>query len=183
MYLAARFKAERRAIIDEQVGNVRRVAVAKTPSLSWADDLFKRKAVDKLRNITTVLWPPHGLTAQPGDSVLYGGDFLKEGRSFVESWIAALEHWRRVSTDPEFSDSSKGPWNLIAPLIRYVPALNTIWMSAACLSRPAFYAAGTTATVYGSLGSSYAHELVKAFDTTGLAFDAVGRITDYPAFD
>lgn len=166
----------RRRFITEHMGNILEGVLEGLRNATWLDSESRQLAIMKIEGTKTVLWPPDEFLTERGLSELYRF-FPHHGSSFSDFWLETRQAIRnRRAHDPGRSaESLQARGSYALPLLTYVHALNTVFVSMAALTRPLFYDNGTKAMLYGGLGYSYAKQLVRGIDSNGVSVDAHGR--------
>nr|XP_054919020.1 endothelin-converting enzyme 2-like [Dermacentor andersoni] len=174
-YAKDHFTTQTRNGIDTLLASVTQAAVDKIYSVAWADDASKQALVDHVRNVTVVLWPGKSLLTDKSIYKLEEFLFVDENNLFVQQWIWAMKKWRSLRDDPTYSESDNSPRNYALPYFKYTHVLNRVSISLAALSRPWYYADGTKAMSYGTVGFSFARELARSFDPFTVPVDMRGQ--------
>ncbi|XP_077497808.1 endothelin-converting enzyme 2-like [Amblyomma americanum] len=181
LFLEAHFTTKARSIVDRTLEDITEsarqrfatVALGRNSSSSNAFAASKSK-LDKLR---VSLWPPDSLLKWRALSEMYSS-FAPAQESLARYWVHGHERLRQLSEQPQYAQALAQRANFLMPLIRYDYLRNVVSVSVATLQRPLFYLYGTPAMTHGGLGFTFAKELVKALDSTGLMVDPSGRIDD-----
>ncbi|KAH9375104.1 hypothetical protein HPB48_010358 [Haemaphysalis longicornis] len=176
LFTISRLKLSRRPSITEHLGNIVEGVLQGLRNATWLDLKSRQSAIMKVNATKTVLWPPEELLTETGLGELYRF-FPQTGLSFGDIWLKTRQAIRnRRAHDPTRSTEvlrARGSYAL--PLLTYVHALNTVFVSMAALTRPLFYKNGTKAMLYGGLGYSYAKQVLRGIDSNGVSVDAHGR--------
>ncbi|XP_075540232.1 endothelin-converting enzyme 1-like [Dermacentor variabilis] len=176
LYVQPRFAAEERLAVEAHFDRVRQVTMEKIANLSWGDNLSKYMCTVKLQELKTLLWPPVELLAANGLSDLYA-NFASNKSTPFDFWHDAHENLRALREKPHYEmPLTKLPVGSVPPLVRYDYLRNTVGVSAAALSPPLYASRSTPAMMYGGLMFSYARELVRVLDSTGLKIDPQGDV-------
>ncbi|XP_077497839.1 endothelin-converting enzyme-like 1 [Amblyomma americanum] len=181
LFLEALFTSKARSIVDRTLEDITEsaserfatVALGSNSSSSNASAPAKSK-LDKFR---VSLWPPDSLLKWRALSEMYS-NFAPAQESLARYWVHGHERLRQLSEQPQYAQALAQRANFLMPLIRYDYLRNVVSVSVATLQRPLFYLYGTPAMTHGGLGFTFAKELVKAVDSTGLMVDPSGRIND-----
>ncbi|XP_077497967.1 endothelin-converting enzyme 1-like [Amblyomma americanum] len=181
LFLEALFTTKARSIVDRTLEDITEsarqrfatVALGSNSSSSNTSAAAKSK-LDKLR---VSLWPPDSLLKWRALSEMYSS-FAPAQESLARYWVHGHERLRQLSEQPQYAQALAQRANFLMPLIRYDYLRNVVSVSVATLQRPLFYLYGTPAMTHGGLGFTFAKELVKALDSTGLMVDPSGRIDD-----
>ncbi|KAK8761251.1 hypothetical protein V5799_027490 [Amblyomma americanum] len=176
LYLQPLLEANQKRAVEDHFERVRRVTVQKIANVSWSDNLSKYMATVKLQQLQTFLWPPSDMLTASGLSYLYA-DFASNASTVIEFWRDAHEHVRALR-DKSFygTPMTKLPAASSPPLVRYDYLRNAVVLSVAALTAPLFALHATPAMLYGGLMFSYALEVVRALDRTGMKVDPHGDV-------
>ncbi|KAH6921671.1 hypothetical protein HPB50_003949 [Hyalomma asiaticum] len=176
--VAADFPRQSRDAIDASLNEITHAVASLLENASWTNPDLGKALSDKVRDISVTLWPSESLLTEEGLSKFHSGWFSRAG-SFTEHWIAAARNWRKLMVIRDnHRELSEQPRNFLVPFLRYDHFLNAVRIALVTLSPPWYYAEGTKAMAYGSLGFTYALQLVRSFDATGIQVDPDGRITE-----
>ncbi|KAH9373757.1 hypothetical protein HPB48_018614 [Haemaphysalis longicornis] len=184
LHVPPAFPATQRHAADALFASVRNAAAEKLARLAWLDGLFKQWAVEKIRGMKTLIWPPDGLLTDEGLMQAYASWFENEttvSTSFFKAWLKAASARQRQLT--EGGSGSRGeaclasakapPRNYALPYFAYDGLLNTVSVSVAAILSPYFRGPDVNAMRHAGVGLAYALELVRAFDPSGaVKFDA-----------
>ncbi|KAH7940540.1 hypothetical protein HPB49_001524 [Dermacentor silvarum] len=148
-------------------------AADKTWAVSWLDNDTKKVAVEKLKNVRTVLWPSDKFLTAEALEVVYA-NFTYSASSFVEHWIETRRSQRLFSSEAAeeellLNDSTQLPYAY------YRHVLNHLTLSLGALAPPLYCKDGTNAMFYGGLLYIYARMLVTAIDSDGVKFNPQGE--------
>ncbi|KAK8780063.1 hypothetical protein V5799_018595, partial [Amblyomma americanum] len=171
LFLEALFTTKARSIVDRTLEDITQsaserfatVALGSNSSSTNASAAAKSK-LDKLR---ISLWPPDSLLKWRSLSEMYSS-FAPAQDSLARYWVHGHERLRQLSEQPQYAQALAQRANFLMPLVRYDYLRNVVSLSVATLQRPLFYLYGTPAMTHGGLEFTFAKELVKALDSTGL---------------
>ncbi|XP_077521082.1 endothelin-converting enzyme 1-like [Amblyomma americanum] len=174
MATVAYFPEEERRRIDSHLARISEVAVEKTTAAVWLDNTTRDVAVEKLKDVRTVLWPDEKfLTAQGLEE--YYANFTEAASSFADFWIKTRRSLRRLVGSDAGCQELRIRDGIAEPYVEYLHVLNEVSLSLGALLPPLYYKDGTKAMLYGGLGYFYAMELVGAVDTEGVKVDPRGN--------
>ncbi|XP_049527509.1 endothelin-converting enzyme 1-like [Dermacentor silvarum] len=167
------FSKEERRRIDDHLAAIVEEAADKTWAVSWLDNDTKKVAVEKLKNVRTVLWPSDKFLTAEALEVVYA-NFTYSASSFVEHWIETRRSQRLFSSEAAeeellLNDSTQLPYAY------YRHVLNHLTLSLGALAPPLYCKDGTNAMFYGGLLYIYARMLVTAIDSDGVKFNPQGE--------
>nr|XP_054926280.1 uncharacterized protein LOC126530400 [Dermacentor andersoni] len=169
------FSEQERHRIDEHLDSIVKVAVEKTSRASWLDNKTKQVAVEKLKNVRTVVWPPDKFLNAEALEQAYA-NFTGSAPSFTEFWIDTRRSQRRLfGTEAAELELSLGD-NSRLPYVEYVHVLNRLSLSLGALAAPLYYPNGTKAMLHGGILYLYARALVGAIDNEGVTINSQGEI-------
>ncbi|KAH6945616.1 hypothetical protein HPB50_009300 [Hyalomma asiaticum] len=174
-YAKDRFTTPTRHNIDTLLASVVQSAVDKINSVTWADEASKQALVDHVQNVTVVLWPDSDLLSDNSIQKFENLLFADENNLFAQQWIWAMKTWRRLHDEPGYNDTDESPRNYALPYFKYAHVLNSVSIALAAFSRPWYYADGTSAMAYGTVGFSFARELARSFDPFTVPVDLLGQ--------
>ncbi|CAN7939494.1 unnamed protein product [Ixodes hexagonus] len=168
LYTRRLFSKDERANIDDFLVSIVQGAVSMVSSSRWLDEDSKQSTTKKLQNLRVALWPPEDLMADNGSYEVYAAS-LSEQKNFALRWIDALENLQMFKNSDVYDSLTQMHANSYQPYFEYTDFLNRVDISLGALSKPMYYREGTSAMMYAGLGFSFANQLVRAFDRTGIA--------------
>ncbi len=138
--------------------------------LNWMSPATKKKAVQKLRAMTTKVGYPdvwkscRGLIIKPND---YVGNVMRTSR---------FEHKREMRKLGKKIDRKE--WFMYPQTVNayFAPSMNDIVFPAAILQPPFFDPDGDAAINYGAIGAVIGHEMTHGFDDQGAKYDHKGNL-------
>jgi putative endopeptidase len=139
---------------------------------AWMSPATKRQAREKLAAMTFHIGYPDHFKTYDGLSICDDDLYRNVARATAWNWhhaVARLGH----SLD-------RAEWALPPgyPQYAYIPARNTVEISAATLQPPFFDPNADEAVNYGAIGTVIGQQIVNGFDNQGGRFDASGRLAD-----
>jgi len=172
-YVAAYFPAERKARMEQLVGNLLAAYRERIHTLEWMSEETRVQAARKLEKLHVKIGYPDrwidysSVVIRPDDLV---GDVLR---------AEAFEYQRRMKRLGQPVDYEE--WGMSPQTINayYNPGKNEIVFPAAILQPPFFNAAADDAVNYGAIGGVIGHEISHGFDDQGSQFDADGRLKNW----
>ncbi|KAH8033437.1 hypothetical protein HPB51_012890 [Rhipicephalus microplus] len=176
-YAKDHFTTRTRNGIDALLASVAQSAADKIFSVTWADEASKQALVDRVRNVTVELWPGSEFLSDESIHRFEQLFFADENNLFAQQWIWAMKTWRRLRDSATHNDTIESPRNYALPYFRYTHVLNSVSIALAAFSRPWYYADGTKAMAYGTVGFSFARELARSFDPFTVPVDLLGQAT------
>ncbi|KAH9360506.1 endothelin-converting enzyme 1-like [Haemaphysalis longicornis] len=177
VYASYHYGPDRQKVINELLTRVKQVAVDKISDVPWADD-SKQTIAGHIRNVTVVLWPNSSSYTDDELSDVYDTFFEHKNHLFVQKWIWAMKKWHIFRKELNYTHIDEYPKSYVLPYFKYRHGLNTVLISLAAFSKPWYFTDGTKAMSYGSIGFSFASELAKAFDASGVPVDLKGDLTE-----
>ncbi|KAK8783470.1 hypothetical protein V5799_010165 [Amblyomma americanum] len=165
--IAAYFPSDVHIFIDEHLAGIVEMAMNKMSAASWLDNQTVGIAVQKLKNVGTVLWPAEKYLTEEGIEQAYA-NFSENASSFAHLWIDTRRNIRSLFGSEAGALEDRKRLSSALPFIEYVPVLNALSLSLGILAPPLFYTDGTNAMLHGGLGYFYARELVGALDREGI---------------
>ncbi|KAH9363370.1 hypothetical protein HPB48_006476 [Haemaphysalis longicornis] len=177
LYAVPRFSPIRRERVNKMLLDVRDMVASKVAALPWLDELYKKRAQQKLSQMKTALWPPDSLLANADLSATYTAFVVpNESSSVMGAWIQNVIALHELRHRIDLEQALRLPGNLALPLLQYDYLANEVRISAQALSPPVYFLEGTLGMLYGGLGYMYASEVVKALDAEGSLRNAEGRL-------
>ncbi|CAN7946918.1 unnamed protein product, partial [Ixodes hexagonus] len=167
LYTRRLFSEPERANIDNFLGSIVQGAVNMVSSSKWLDEDSKQSTTKKLQDLRVALWPPEVAMTYKGFEIHAAPS--SKPKTFAQLWVAALKNMQRLKNSDGYESLTQMHANSYQPYFEYTDFLNRVDISLGALSKPMYYREGTTAMMYGSLGTFFANQLVKAFDRTGIA--------------
>nr|XP_037275724.1 membrane metallo-endopeptidase-like 1 [Rhipicephalus microplus] len=163
----AHFSVEERQGIIEHLEHLGQVAANKTGATSWLDSRIKKRAVEKVSTVHTVVWPSETFLSQSRLDEVYK-DFPDDAPSFTEFWIETHRRQRLLfGTDAALEELLLGDNNDL-PYVRYVEVLNRLSVCIGALQPPLYYRDGTMAMLHGGLLYLYTRALISAIESEGV---------------
>ncbi|KAH8026949.1 hypothetical protein HPB51_000374 [Rhipicephalus microplus] len=177
----AHFSTEERQGIIEHLEHLGQVAANKTGATSWLDSRIKKRAVEKLSSVHTVVWPSEAFLSQSRLDEVYK-DFPDDAPSFTEFWIETHRRQRLLfGTDAASEELLLGD-NYDLPYVRYIEVLNHLSVCIGALAPPLYYRDGTMAMLHGGLLYLYSRALISAIESEGVEIDSQGEtMTSQPS--
>lgn len=169
LYVATYFGPKAKKRIEELVEDLFRAYEIRIKNLDWMTSTTKKKAVQKLHQITRELGYPSkwrsykGLVVQSDD---YFGNIVR---------ATLHEHSRVMRRLHKRVDRKE--WFTTPQVVNayYSPSLNNITFPAAILQPPFFSKDADDALNYGAMGTVIGHEITHGFDDQGSKFDGKGN--------
>ncbi|KAK8760651.1 hypothetical protein V5799_028083 [Amblyomma americanum] len=162
---------EARSIVDRTLEDITESASERFATVALGSNSSSSNtsaaAKSKLDKLLVSLWPPDSLLKWRALSEMYSS-FAPAQESIARYWVHGHERLRQLSEQRQYAQALAQRANFLMPLIRYDYLRNVVSVSVATLQRPLFYLYGTPAMTHGGLGFTFAKELVKAVDSTGL---------------
>jgi putative endopeptidase len=173
LYVARYSSSETKSQVTAMAEKLRAAFDRRLADNAWMSAATKQRARQKLARMAIhIAYPDHfrtyeGLTIDDHD--LYGN----AARASAWNWHRAVE---KLTSPADRSEWSLAPGY---PQYAYVPAKNTMEISAATLQPPFFDLNADPAVNYGAIGAVIGQQIVSAFDNQGGRFDAEGRLADW----
>ncbi|XP_077523008.1 neprilysin-1-like [Amblyomma americanum] len=175
MATVAYFSQDERRRVDSHLAAILEGAVEVTQGALWLDNETRQVAVEKLRDVRTVLWPADKfLTAQKLEAAY--ANFTETASSFAEFWIKTRRSLRGLVGSDVGLQELRIRDSTAHPYVLYIHVLNELSLSVGALAPPLYYKDGTKAMLYGGLGYCYAKQLLGALDSEGVKVDPRGNI-------
>ena len=173
LYVARYSSPETKTQVTAMAEGLRTAFDRRLANNAWMSAATKQRARQKLARMAIHIgYPDHfqtyeGLTIDDHD--LYGNV------ARANAW-----NWRRA-VEKLTSPADRSEWSLAPgyPQYAYIPARNTVEISAATLQPPFFDLNADAAVNYGAIGAVIGQQIVSAFDNQGGRFDAEGRLADW----
>lgn len=170
LYVERHFSPHAKQMMLEMVDDLFAAYEARIKALDWMSLATKKKAIQKLHQITRKIGYPNvwksykGLVIDPGD---YFGNIMRAGVWHAKRELAKL---RKAKVD-------RKEWFMYPQTVNAYCSfgLNDVVFPAGILQSPFFSPDADDAINYGSIGSVIGHEITHAFDDQGSKFDGVGN--------
>lgn len=172
-YVKRNFSPRAKAEMLEMVGKIKEAFALRITTLDWMSGETKRKALEKLGQITVLVGYPDrfpDLSAIEVNSSDYLGNIARINHFDVKKYIA------RLGKPVDKTNFGMTPQTVNA---YYSPPDNKIVFPAGILQPPFFHESFDAAVNYGAIGSVIAHEFTHAFDDQGSRYDGNGRIVNW----
>jgi putative endopeptidase len=173
LYVARYSSPETKAAVTAMAEGLRTAFDRRLTSNAWMSSATKERARRKLAQMSIHIGYPDHFQTYEGlaidDHDLYGN----VARANAWNWHRAVE---RLGSAVDRSEWSLAPGY---PQYAYIPAKNTVEISAATLQPPFFDLNADAAVNYGAIGAVIGQQIVSAFDNQGGRFDAEGRLADW----
>ncbi|XP_037577241.2 uncharacterized protein LOC119459634 [Dermacentor silvarum] len=166
MATVVHFSENERRRIDELLDGIVQIAVEKTWA-SWLDNATKQVAVEKLKNVHTVVWPSDKFLTPEALEEVYR-NFTNNASSFTNFWIETRRSQRLLFGSEAAAEELLLGDNTQLPYVDYVQVLNRLSLSLGALAPPLYYPEGTKAMLYGGVLYMYARALLSAIDDVGV---------------
>ena len=167
------FPPAAKAKAREIANNLLAVLKEDVSGLPWMAADTKKKALEKLELTNVQLGYPDTWSDLSKLQIRRDGFWanIAQARKF------SVDDVRRQMAKP----TNRSAWHLppSSPDAYLDPQLNELVLPAGFLQPPYFDVAATDAVNYGALGSGLAHDMTHAFDVTGAAIDATGRMQNW----
>ncbi|XP_065296642.1 endothelin-converting enzyme 2-like isoform X2 [Dermacentor albipictus] len=173
MATVVHFSKNERRHMNEHLDAIVQVAVEKT-GRSWLDNATKHVAVEKLKNVHTVVWPSDRFLTPEALEEVYK-NFTNHAPSFTKFWIETRRSQRLLFGSEAAAEELLLGDNTHLPYVDYVHHLNRLSLSLGALAPPLYYAEGTKAMLYGGVLYLYAKALLSAIDDVGIKINARGE--------
>ncbi|KAH9381129.1 hypothetical protein HPB48_005543 [Haemaphysalis longicornis] len=152
------FNANEQRKVIVYLDNIRRTAIDKLNGTVTLENDTKAALTSALTNTTTSLWLPKIFNGSHRLEDYYGP--VNSSWDFFGTWLERRRYAQRFKTNMTVSGAVATLYRYdITSLTSHDAILNTISIAFEALGAPAYYKNGTSAMVYGSLGSIYAMEL------------------------
>ena len=141
--------------------------------LSWMTPATKKKALEKLHQITNKIGYPEKWRDYSSVRIVRGDALGNTERATV------FEFHRQLNKIGQPVDRSE--WEMTPPTVNayYDPQMNNINFPAGILQPPFFDKKMDNAVNFGAIGSVIGHELTHGFDDEGRKFDGKGNLHDW----
>ena len=167
------FGAEGKERTLKMVGALENALGKDINELSWMTPATKKKALEKLHQITNKIGYPDKFRD-------YSSVRIERGDALGNTERAtAFEFHRQLNKIGQPVDRSE--WGMTAPTVNayYDPQMNNINFPAGILQPPFFDKKMDDAVNFGAIGSVVGHELTHGFDDEGRKFDGQGNLHDW----
>ena len=173
VYVERHFEIEKKARMDELVGNLRRAFEISIDGLEWMGDGTKQQAQEKLRKFTPKIGYPDEFKDY-SDLVVQDDDLI--GNVMRSN---AVEYRRMI--DKLGSPVDPNEWFMTPQTVNayYSSSRNEIVFPAAILQPPFFNVDADDATNYGAIGAVIGHEFSHGFDDQGRKSDGDGNLREW----
>ncbi|XP_070378515.1 membrane metallo-endopeptidase-like 1 isoform X2 [Dermacentor albipictus] len=161
------FSEKERRHINEHLAAIVEEAANKTWAVSWLDSDTKKVAVEKLKNVRTVLWPSDKFLTPKTLEEVYE-NFSYNLPSFAEYWIETRRSQRLMYGSEAAEEEQLLGDSTRLPYAGYEQVFNRLSLSLGALAPPLYCKDGTNAMLYGGLLYFYARTLIAAIDTVGV---------------
>jgi len=173
MYAERYFPPETKAQIEAMVANIIAAFRRRIDALSWMDPATKAGAQAKLTTLYVGIgypetWRDYSSYEVKADDIF--GNLWRGGLFDYHRLVARLGHpvdRREWCLYPQTIDAGE------------LPLQNALNFPAAILEPPYFDPQAPAAVNYGAIGGVIGHEISHTFDTTGSAFDSIGRVRNW----
>lgn len=173
IYVERHFQAEKKARMDELVGNLREAFRQAIDELAWMGDETKAQAYIKLDKFVAKIgfpdeWKDYSALQVWDDDLI--GNLMRSN---------AVEYDRMIQKLGKPLD--RGEWFMTPQTVNayYNPPMNEIVFPAAILQPPFFNVDADDATNYGAIGAVIGHEFSHGFDDQGRKSDGDGNLRDW----
>jgi predicted metalloendopeptidase len=172
-YTAKYFPAERKARMEQLVGNLIATFHASINTLDWMGDQTKKEAQVKLSKLAVKI----GYPSNPKDYSALEVKADDLGGNVLRAYH--FEYQRNIKKLGSPVDRTE--WYMTAQTVNayFNPELNEIVFPAAILQPPFFNAAAEDAVNYGGAGAVIGHEISHGFDDDGAQYDGDGNLRDW----
>ncbi|XP_066581992.1 neprilysin-11-like [Prorops nasuta] len=173
-YFSDEAKHKSKKIIDHVV----RMTEENIKNTNWMDVLTKTRSIEKLHAIRKLIGYPD----------YYSTDFIDTfyqdyqlGSNYLESIINLSNFMSQKLMLTLRKPYDKTKWIVEPTMVNafYLPAANSIFVTAAILQSPLFDAERPDVLNYAASGFLAGHEISHAFDNTGRKFDKDGNVMDW----
>ena len=173
LYVAEHFQPEKKAAMDELVGNLLAAYRVSIEKLDWMTDETRAEALHKLEKFT----PKIGYPVKWRD---YSALTLSED-DLIANVLAANSFELDYTIGRIGKGVDKDEWQMFPQTVNayYHPLRNEIVFPAAILQPPFFNAAADDAVNYAAIGAVIGHEIGHGFDDKGSTCDGDGRLRDW----
>ncbi|XP_037520960.1 endothelin-converting enzyme 1 [Rhipicephalus sanguineus] len=178
-YHQRKFPTWRRESVDSFLKHIRTTWALNVEHAPWIDRHSRRLALKKVHALDTVLWPADEFYDRESSEALYA-PFPDMDKPFTANLIETALARRRLVNDSHYADVYSKQMTLSPDLVAYKYHLNEVHVALAALNPPAYYDVGMYAITYGGLGSLYAKEVSKIYDSTGRLLNANGELLVSP---
>jgi endothelin-converting enzyme/putative endopeptidase len=173
MYAERYFPPETKAQIEAMVANIIAAFRRRIDALSWMDPATKAGAQAKLTTLYVGIgypetWRDYSSYEVKADDIF--GNLWRGGLFDYHRLVARLGHpvdRREWCLYPQTIDAGE------------LPLQNALNFPAAILQPPYLDPQAPAAVNYGAIGGVIGHEISHTFDTTGSAFDSIGRVRNW----
>jgi putative endopeptidase len=173
LYVARYSSPDTKAKVTEMAANIRRAFDARLEKLEWMTPATKEKARQKLAGMVIHIGYPDRFQT-------YESLSIREGDLYGNVARAAAWNWRKsVARLEQALDRSEWALAPAYPQYAYVPATNSVEISAATLQPPFFDLQADDSVNYGAIGAVIGQQIVAGFDNQGGRYDAQGRLSDW----
>ncbi|XP_070394986.1 neprilysin-2-like isoform X2 [Dermacentor albipictus] len=174
-YLQRKFPSWRRQSVDTFLKHVRTTWALNVEDAPWIDEDSTRSTLKKVRALKTILWPGDEFFDRQSSEALYG-IFPDMDKPFAANLIETALALRRLVNNSLYADVYTKQFADGSDAVAYKYHLNEAHIALAALNPPVYYDVEMFAMAYGGLGSLYAKEVSKMYDSIGRSLDANGEL-------
>ncbi|KAH7938322.1 hypothetical protein HPB49_022532 [Dermacentor silvarum] len=178
-HLHRKFPSWRRESVDSFLKHIRTTWALNVEHAPWIDNDSRRQALKKVQALKTVLWPADEFFDGESSEALYD-TFPDMDKPFAANLIETALALRRLVNHSHYVDVYTKQMAVESDIVAYKYHLNEIHIALAALNPPVYYDVEMFAMTYGGLGSLYAKEVSKIYDSTGRSLDANGELRVAP---
>lgn len=177
-YLQQQFPRQKRQSVNALLEHIRETWAVNLEHAPWIDEASKQRVLKKAEALKTVLWPSDEFLNSATSRALYSS-FPNMDKPFVANLIETATTLRRLVNHSHFEDVYSRQILGESHLFLYRYFLNEVYIDLAALNAPVYYDVEMFAIRYGALGSLYAKEVTKMYDSNGRQLGADGEYDGY----
>jgi endothelin-converting enzyme/putative endopeptidase len=172
-YVEQTFGAEGKQRTLDMVHQIEGAMERDLNQLTWMTPETKKRAVEKLHQITNKIGYPDKWRDYSALRIMRG-DAL--GNSLHSNEFEVNREIQKIGKPVD-----RGEWDMTPPTVNayYDPTMNNINFPAGILQPPFFSRDGGDEVNYGAIGAVIGHELTHGFDDEGSQFDGKGNLDDW----
>jgi len=173
VYVERYFPPQHKAAMLELVGNLMDAFRASIRELDWMSDATRGKAEEKRAHMVTKIGYPDKWRDYAGLEIR-----ADDPLGNLERAAAFEQRYQLAKLDQPID---RDEWEMTPQTVNayHQPFMNEIVFPAGYLQPPNFNMGADPAVNYGAIGYTIGHEIGHAFDDSGRAFDARGKLNDW----
>ncbi|KAH6930121.1 hypothetical protein HPB50_009929 [Hyalomma asiaticum] len=178
VYVRQHMSVDDRRALDSDMAGLVNAVIEKVNGSSWLEEQGKREATEKLRALSTTIWPPEEYFSDDVLEKRYLYLQSPKGASFFANWLESYVALRNPNETELYADTYNLHHMMSFLLFDYDYLTNDVYVAISALTNPVYYPRGSRSMFYGGLGFLYASQLLKSIDNIGRRVRANGTITE-----